>query len=208
MIMKLVFSFLGGASAWLVGAACAVAQTTTVVIDVDSIFTLQCISPLQFDITADQLSTALTGGVASNSGVAMSAGGQSATASGSTLSVTLPSINQPLSGDLSRFDLERVACRVSATPGGGRVQVRIVRGADNRLRGPNGSQIRIRNVRGRVASSGTGFQRNFQYARNLHNGGATVAIEIQVRANLNRATTAGLHSSNDDENFTIEVTTP
>jgi len=208
MIKKLIASSIIGTCALLAGASCASAQVTTVVIDVDPIFTLQCISPLQFDITADQLSTALTGGVASGSGVAMSAGQQSATASGSALSVTLPTINQPLSGDLSRLDLERVACRISATPGGGRVQVSIVRSADNRLRGPNGSQIRIRNVRGRVANSGNGFQRNFRYDRSLHDGGATVSLEIQVRANLNRATTAGFHSSNNDENFTIEVTTP
>jgi hypothetical protein len=186
----------------------AFAQVSTIVIDVDATFTLQCISPLEFDVTANQISAALTGGVASGSGVSISAGTQTTTTSGSGLSVALPPINQPLTGNIRAFALTVTACSVSASPGGGRVQVTIANLGNNVLRGPNGSRIRLRPVRGRVAGTTNNFQREFRYNRSLHNGGGVVQIELQVRANLRNAWSAGLHSSNSDGSFTIEVTTP
>ena len=163
------------------------AQTTGLVIDVDSTVTLGCLDPFEFQITADQLSAALTGGVASGSGVSLSAGPQNTNLQGGALAVRMPPINQNLSGNIRRYELTEVGCIIRATPSFGRVRVRIAMTGNNVLAGPAGSEITINSVRGRLFGSTNNFATNYQYPAFIHFFQDTY-IEFLLNIDLSAAT--------------------
>jgi hypothetical protein len=196
--------------AWLaVQAHLALSQTSTVLISVDSTVKLSCVSPLAFNITESDISAAFAGGLANNSGIALSAGTRTTSLSGgSSLVVLMPTIVEPLPGNLASYNLTTDGCVVEATPPiFGSVSVRVVLTGNTVLQGSNGSEIRVNSVRGCRSGSGSAFAANFTCPRWYHYFGAR-ALEFQINVDLSEATSSGLHSSVADGTFTVEVTTP
>lgn len=191
----------------LLGSNGARGQTTNLVIDVDLTVTLGCLDPFAFTITADELSQAFTGGVASGTGVALSAGPQNTGVQGNALVVRLPPINERLSGNISRYEITEVGCIIRASPSFGRVRVRISTTANTVLSGPAGSEITINSVRGRRFGDTGNFSTNFQYPAFIHFFQDTF-IEFLLNIDLSSANAAGLHSSPTGGSFTVEVTAP
>ena len=174
----------------------------------NSTVTLGCIDPFEFNITASELSSALTAGVGSGSGVALSGGNQSTSgAVGNSLRVQLPPISQPLSGNIASFDLTEVGCIIQASPSFGQVRVRIALTPNTVLAGPVGSEITINSVLGRRLNSGSAFASSYTYPAIFHFFIDTY-IEFRINIDLSAANASGLHSSPIGGSFTVEVTSP
>jgi hypothetical protein len=187
----------------------ASSQTSSIIVDVDSTVRLSCLSPLAFNLTENDISAAFTGGIANDSAIALSAGTLTTSPSGgSSLTVAMPPIVEPLAGDLSSYNLTTDGCVVEATPSiFGSVSVRIVLTGNTILQGNNGSQIQVNSVRGRRSGTGSAFATNFSYPRWRHYF-ADAVLEFQINVDLSGASSSGLHSSTADGTFTVEVTTP
>lgn len=188
-------------------AASAQAQSTNLVVDVDSTVRLTCLSPIEFNITAADLSARLTDGVQSGTGQAVAPVAASVTTTTGNLIATLPAIDVPLSSNIRQFELTEVGCLIEANPSFGRVNVRVRLNGNTALDGPGGSLINIRSVTARRFDSGGNYVPNYSYPAWLHFFIDTY-IEFRIRADLSAATHSGRHSSSVDGNFVVEVTAP
>lgn len=188
------------------------AQFTSLVIDVDATVLLYCQSPLEFNITADELSKTLTGGLANNSGVGLNAGGQSAVAIGSSLYAQMPPMTGAnLVGDISNYSLIALGCGIRTNDLSGRVNVDLKLSNNTVLTGSKGSQIRVNSVKGRLWGFSGPFAASYSYPAFYHlQGGSLVdlGIEFQVNVDLTNALSAGLHSSTVSGTVVVEVTNP
>jgi hypothetical protein len=192
---------------WALFPSVAHAQSTNLIVDVDSSVRLTCLSPLQLNVSAADLSNVLVG-QPTNTATAFNAGARTAIASGNALVVDLPALSPNLIGDIRRYEFRTVGCLIEATPSlFGSVVVRITLGGNRTLLGPGGSRIRLQSVLGRRAGTADSFANRYTYPAWYHIFFDT-QIEFQIQADLSQATHAGLHSSTTSGNFTVQVTAP
>ncbi|MBU2534165.1 MAG: hypothetical protein KKB37_15600 [Alphaproteobacteria bacterium] len=195
------------ASVVLLGCGAAQAQTSEVIVDVDSTVALGCLDPFIFNISSDDLTTALTGGVNSGAAFSINGGSHTTTGTGSSLVVELPPITQALSGNAASYNLVDVGCIIQASPSFGQVSVRVTMLGNNVLQGAGGSEIIVNSVRARRSGTSAAFAASYSYPAFLHFFVDTF-IEFQVNIDLRNASAAGNHSSRVPGTFRVQVTAP